>query len=198
VRPSYRALTILSLALGGCSSVSGNYVWVDAYPAKPEAAKEALVIKPGDVLDVRVLNQEQVSGKTRVRSDGKVTLPFLNEVQAAGLAPAALAQDLQTRLKSFFNTPVVTVAVEEAKPHPISVMGQVVRPGQYAQENATTVLQALALAGGLTEFAKKDRIFVLRAGPPQERIRFRYDGLVQPRGPAASFRLQGGDVVVVD
>jgi polysaccharide export outer membrane protein len=197
VRP-IGALAVISLAVSACSSVSGSYVWVDAYPLRPEAAKEALVIKPGDVIDVRVLNQDQVSGKARVRSDGKVALPFLNEVQAAGMAPGALAQDLQARFKSFFTTPVVTVSVEEAKPRPISVMGQVERPGQYALDNASTVLQALALAGGLTEFAKNDRIFVLRAGPPQERIRFRYEALVQPRGPAASFRLQGGDVVVVD
>ena len=192
------ALAVISLVVSACSSVSGSYVWVEVYPVRPEAAKEALLIKPGDVLDVRVLNQDQVSGKARVRSDGKVALPFLNEVQAAGFAPGALAQDLQTRFKSFFTTPVVTVTVEEAKPQPISVMGQVERPGQYALDNASSVLQALALAGGLTEFAKKDRIFVLRAGPPQERIRFRYEALVQPRGPAASFRLQGGDVVVVD
>lgn len=198
MRPMGCVLAVMSLAASGCASVSGNFVWVDAYSTRPEAAKEALVIKPGDVIDVRVLNQDQVSGKARVRSDGKVALPFLNEVQAAGLAPGALAQDLQTRFKSFFTTPVVTVAVEEAKAQPISVMGQVERPGQYALDNASSVLQALALAGGLTEFAKKDRIFVLRAGPPQERIRFRYEALVQPRGPAASFRLQGGDVVVVD
>jgi polysaccharide export outer membrane protein len=184
--------------LGGCSSVTGSFVWVDAYSSRGPAKSEQLLIKPGDMIDVRVFNQEQMSGRARVRSDGKVTLPFLNEVDAAGQAPGALAQQLQTKLKTFINAPVVTVAVEEAKPAPVSVMGQVTRPGQYPFENAASVMQALALAGGLTEFAKKDRIFVLRAGPPAERIRFRYDQLQQPRTPAASFRLTGGDVVVVD
>lgn len=190
------AVSLASLT-AACSGVTGSFVWVDVYRPRGGSAKEALVVKAGDVIDVRVFNQEQMSGKVRVRSDGKVTLPFLNEVDAAGQTPGALAQQLQARLKDFINTPMVTVAVEEAK-LPISVMGQVARPGQYPLDNAATVLQALALAGGLNEFAKKDRIFVLRAGPPQERIRFRYASLQAPQSPAASFRLIGGDVVVVD
>jgi polysaccharide export outer membrane protein len=178
--------------------VTGSYVWVEQYRVAAPTPSDKLLIKPGDFVDVHVFNMEQMSGKGRVRSDGKITLPGLNEVQAAGYTPAALAEQLQTRLKTFINAPLVTVAVEEAKPAPISVIGHVARAGQYPLENATTVLQALALAGGLTEFAKKDRIFVLRAGPPQERIRFRYQSLLLAGSRAASFRLMGGDVVSVE
>jgi polysaccharide export outer membrane protein len=200
VKPRRTALAALFSAcvMGTCSPVTGSFVWVEQYRSPAPPAGERLLIKTGDLVDVRVFNQEQMSGKARVRSDGKITLPVLNEVQAAGYTPGTLAEQLQTRLKDFVNAPLVTVAVEEAKPAPISVIGHVSRPGQYPLENATTVLQALALAGGLTDFARKDRIFVLRAAPSQLRIRFRYSSMLLAGSPAASFRLTGGDVVTVD
>jgi polysaccharide biosynthesis/export protein len=195
-----RFLAALSLAwvAAGCAPVVGTFVWVEAYQTGENPSGQELLIKPGDVVEVRVFGQDQMSAKARVRSDGQITLPFLNEMKVAGISPTVLASQLQTRLKDFVNTPLVTVAVEEAKPAPISVIGKVARPGQYPLENATTVLQALALSGGLTEFAGPDRIFVLRAGPPQVRIRFRYDSLLVAGAKAASFRLAPGDVVSVE
>jgi polysaccharide export outer membrane protein len=194
------SLLVALAASGGCAS-AGRFVWIDAYERPTGSAETTYQIKAGDVLDVRVFNQEQMSGKARVRSDGKVTLPFLNDVEAAGYAPGVLAQQLQTRLKDFINAPLVTVAVEEAKPAPISILGQVARPGQYALEAPLGVLQALALAGGTGEFARRDGVYVLRARPDQEaplRIRFHTRALLRGEGPAASFRLQGGDVIVVE
>lgn len=198
MKPHRSSLFTLALtATLACAPVTGSFVWVDAYQQKEDPG-ERFVIKPGDLVEVRVFNQDQMSGKGRVRSDGKITLPFLNEVQVAGYSPSTLVEQLETRLKEFVNAPLVTVSVEEAKPAPISVIGKVARPGQYPLENATTVLQALALSGGLNEFASRDQIFVLRAGPPQVRIRFRYDSLLLPGTRAASFRLTSGDVVAVE
>jgi polysaccharide biosynthesis/export protein len=193
---SAAACLLSACAAPGCAPVLGNFVWVEAY-LQPDPPSD-LLIKPGDLVEVRVFNQDQMSTKARVRSDGKITLPFATDVQVAGYTPAVLADQLQTRLKDFINAPLVTVAVEEAKPAPISVLGRVNRPGQYPRENAATVLQALAMAGGLTDFARDDRIFVLRAGPPQVRIRFRYSSLLIPDSRAAVFRLAGGDVIAVD
>ncbi len=196
-RPLASAMVLACLT--ACASGSGgSFVWVDAYAPPGPVGAQGYVIRPGDLVDVRVFNQDQMSGKSRVRSDGKVTLPFLNEVVAGGYTPFALSQQLQTRLKEFINAPVVTVSVEEAKPAPISVVGQVARPGQYAFEPGTGVLQALALAGGPNDFAHKDRIFVLRRNPTSVRIRFRYDGLLRGDGKAGSFLLEGGDVLVVE
>lgn len=180
---------------------AGRFVWIDAYQAPMADTDPTYQIKIGDVLDVRVFSQEQMSGKARVRSDGKVTLPFLNDVVAAGYAPGVLAQQLQTRLKDFINAPLVTVAVEEAKPAPISILGQVARPGQYTLDAPLGVLQALALAGGTGEFARRDGVYVLRARPEHDtplRLRFHTRALLRGEGPAASFRLQGGDIIVVE
>src|SRR5512140_2351272 len=102
---------LLATLLAACAT-EGKFVWVQDYKS-PAAAAEGYVIGPGDLLDVRVFQQEGMSAKVRVRPDGKVSLPFLNDVEAAGYAPAVLAAQLQTRLKDFINTPVVTVSLEE-------------------------------------------------------------------------------------
>jgi polysaccharide export outer membrane protein len=194
------ALPLAALLVAGglaCGSL-GTFVWVEAYAPTGSDSSEDFLIKPGDLLDVRVFNQDKMSGKARVRSDGKVTLPFLNDVTAAGYTPVALAQQLQTRLREFINAPVVTVSVEEGKSPPISVVGNVARPGQYSIETGAGVLHALAAAGGMTDFAHRDRIFVLRSHPEAVRIRFTYRGLVRGESRAGAFRLRGGDVLVVE
>jgi polysaccharide export outer membrane protein len=156
------------------------------------------VIQPGDLISVRVYNQEGMSAKGRVREDGKFSLPLLNDVEAGGLTPNALAQQLQTRLKEYVHLPVVTVSIEEVRPIQISVLGEVMKPGQYSIDpNTSGLLQAIAIASGLTDFAHRDQIFVLRQSPSIVRIRFRYDSLVKGEPHAAQFRLQGGDVLVV-
>lgn len=191
IRPAAAAL-----ALAACASVQGSYVWIRDY-APPGDPAQGYTIAPGDLIEVRVFNQDSMSAKARVRSDGKVTLPFLNDVAAAGYAPGVLAQQLQTRLKDFVNLPVVTVSLEEAAPLHVSVVGEVAKPGLYTLDSGARVLEALAQSGGLTEFARKDRIFVLR-GSPLVRVRFSWDLLESGDARAAAFRLRAGDVVVVE
>ena len=191
---------ILAAGLAACADV-GKYVWVDDYapPAATDGPRDGYVIAQGDTLQVRVFNQDAMSAKAKVRADGMVTLPFLNDVKAAGYTPTVLAEQLQTRFKDFVNTPVVTISLEEARPQLVSVLGEVARPGQFPLAPArSSVLEALALAGGLTEYAKKDRIFVLRQGDTATRIRFRYEALSHADGRAPGFRLQDGDVIVVE
>lgn len=176
----------------------GPFVSVEDYPQPPPPEDKGYVIARGDLLQVRVFNQEGMSAKVRVRSDGRVSLPFLNDVEAAGYTPSVLAEQLQVRLKEYINVPVVTISLEELRPIPVSVLGEVVRPGLYQLELGSGVLQALAVAGGLTEFAHRDRIFVLRQTPAPARIRFTFEALVHAQGKAASFRLQVGDSLVVE
>ena len=196
-RIDLRGLVACAL-LASCSSV-GQYVWVEDYPQPSRLqASPGSVIQPGDLISVRVYNQEGMSAKGRVREDGKFSLPLLNDVEAAGLTPNALAQQLQTRLKEYVHLPVVTVSIEEVRPIQISVLGEVMKPGQYSIDpNTSGLLQAIAIASGLTDFAHRDQIFVLRQSPSIVRIRFRYDSLVKGEPHAAQFRLQGGDVLVV-
>ncbi len=175
-------------------------MWVDDLPEAP--AEAAYLIAPGDVLNVRVFQQEAISTpRARVRQDGKVSLPLLNDVQAAGLAPEALAAQIQARLKSFINNPVVNVSVEESRPVSVSVLGEVSRPGVVSLDSGAGVLHALAAAGGFNEFSRREAIFVLRhiAGRATPlRIRFSYEALVRAEGKAPTFALAAGDVVVVE
>src|SRR5262249_6726493 len=135
------------LATTSCAS-TGAYVPVDEYTEPAEAKPLGYVIQPGDVVQIRVFNQPDMSARARVRDDGKISVPFLNDVVVAGLTPNALAQQLQVRLKDFINAPVVTVSLEETRPFSVSVIGEVVKAGVYAIPSNSGVLQALAAAGG--------------------------------------------------
>jgi polysaccharide export outer membrane protein len=175
---------------------------VDELRLAPEPPT-AYRIGPGDVLGVRVWNQESMSvARARVRDDGRISVPFLNDVEAVGMTPTALARRLEDSLRSFVVNPVVTVTVEEVRPLRISVIGQVTRPGVYDLEHGVGVLAALAAAGGLTDYAHRDRLYVLRPVRRSDdaplRIRFSFDALTRAEPRAASFVLHGGDTVVVE
>jgi polysaccharide export outer membrane protein len=186
--------------LSGCAH-QAPFVWVDDLPPSPAPKAEpgGYVIGVGDVVSVRVWNQEAMTSRARVRPDGRISVPFLNDVAAVGLTPAALAAQLQARLKDFFNNPLVTVTLEEQRPLAVSVVGRVAHPGTYPLESGAGVLQALAAAGGLTEWADKSMLFVLReAGGSRQRIRMTLEALQHAQGQAAQFRLAHGDVVVAE
>jgi len=180
-----------------CASV-GNFVWVDEYMDHNPQTTQGYVIGPGDLLSIKVFEQESMSGKQRVRDDGKITMQFLNEVDASGYEPQKLAEILQVKLKSFINKPLVTISVEEVKPLSITVLGEVVRPGLLQVEPGAGVLQAIAQAGGPTVYARHDRVFVVRQKPTLTRIRFDYQALLRATGKAASFRLKSGDAIILD
>jgi polysaccharide export outer membrane protein len=188
------------LACGACAT--GNFVWVDDFhpPVEAPVAYKGYILGAGDVISVRVFNQDQMSAKERVRSDGRVSLPFLNDVVVAGYTPQVLSQQLQSRLKDYINTPVVTVTVEEPRGVSVSVAGEVTKPGLYSLENGAGVLQALLAASGMTDYGGRDRIYVLRPKPNEAptRIRFSYRALVRGEGRASQFQLKPGDTVVVE
>jgi polysaccharide biosynthesis/export protein len=191
-----RAVSLGIAAVVSCARI-GPYVWVDDY-APPATEGGDYRIEVGDVLSVVVYRQEGMTAREKVRQDGKVSLPLLRDVQAAGLSPGELAEQIQDRLKSYINFPVVTVAVAEMHPLMVPVVGEVAKPGQYTLEKGAGVLDALAAAGGFTEFAHRDRIFVLRREPKLVRIRFTFEALSRGVGRATALRLQPGDVVVVE
>jgi polysaccharide biosynthesis/export protein len=174
------------------------FVWVDEWREPGPVSKGEYVIGVGDLLNVLVWDQEKMSARVRVRSDGRVSLPFLDDVPVAGMTPVALARSLEDRLKQFIVTPQVTVVVDEAKPLSVSVLGQVQQPGLYNLDPGAGVAQALAAAGGLKDFAHKDRIYLMRSGDGTTRIRMTYDDVTARTGRAFSLRLRSGDVVVVE
>jgi polysaccharide biosynthesis/export protein len=193
----FAIVSCLAAALSACASSSGGGIDIEQFKDDPAAAAREYVIGVGDMLNVQVYNDTQVSGRMRVRSDGRISLPFVNDLVAAGKTPVKLAADIEAALKTFILSPQVTVAVEDATPM-ISVLGEVVKPGPQALQHETGVADALAAAGGLTAFAHKDRIFVVRSTPTPTRIHFTYEALTKGIGKAPLFRLRAGDVVVVE
>lgn len=198
------AAALALAAAAGCRTPPRPFLWVENAPSQqPEAAEYR--IGAGDVLGVRVWNQETLStSRAKVRNDGKISLPFLQDVEVSGMTPPELATRLQAELKPYIVLPVVTVTLEERAPLHVSVLGEVVRPGAYDLPPGAGVLHALAAAGGLTPYAPRDGIYVLRTAQGGERdraparIRFRYRELAGGMVPAATFRLRGADVIVVE
>lgn len=203
-----RLLTILaSLAVLGAAACrhAGEFMWVDAVPKTMIGGESTFVIGPGDLVGVRVFNQESNSvDRVRVRDDGKITVPLIGEIEIAGSEPADVARRIEVRLKAYLTSPVVTVVVHERRPLRVSVVGKVTRPGVFDLERGAGVLHAIAAAGGLTPYADEDAVFVLRQGywadgnRAPARIRLRYADLLAARGQAPLFQLRLGDVVVVE
>jgi polysaccharide biosynthesis/export protein len=182
----------LPLACGG----TGPYIWVDALPATAGGPGD-VVIADGDVLNIRVFNQDPLSTKERVRSDGRISIPVIGEVVARGKRPAQLAGEIQERLKDIVKVPSVIVTFEQAGELKVSVVGEVKNAGVFPIEPGSNVLHALAAAGGLTDYADGDKVFVVRKSLPQ-RVRFRFSDLRSQDPKSIQFTLVAGDVVVVE
>ena len=139
-------LLLLAAAASACKSV-GDYVWADDVPQAPVPTEREYVIAVGDTISVRVWNQEGLSTRARVRSDGKISLPFLNDVEAAGVTPNVLAKRLQARLKEFIVNPVVTISLEERKAAQVSVVAVSLKKGRYDLQRGAGVWRRPARAG---------------------------------------------------
>ena len=165
--------------------------------AAPGAWMEAEYrLGPGDKLRIEVFEQNQISQSLQIRPDGKITLPHVGEVPAAGKTSLELKDALTASLKEYVINPVVTVIVQEATSAQVCLIGEVRSPGCQVMTGPTTVLQALSRANGVTEFANRSSIRILRnTGGRQEKISFNYKDAVN--GDAAPVYLQPGDQVVV-
>ena len=173
------------------------YVWVDDLP--PAAmAPEAYRIQANDTISVLVWNQTKLSTDVRVRSDGQVTLPLLGDVAVVGLTPAGAASQIEHRLDGLVVEPKVTVSLKESTSPTFSVVGEVKSSGVYPLAGSVTLLQALAAAGGLNEFADHEKIYVIRKDPDLKRIRFSYEKLAHASGRGVLFQLRDGDIVVIE
>jgi polysaccharide biosynthesis/export protein len=151
-----------------------------------------------DVLQIDVWKEPELTRSVPVRPDGKITLPLLNDLQAAGLTPMELAGEIREGLKKFINSPQVTVSVTTINSRRIYVTGEITRPGAFPLLPEMTVLQALTSAGGFTQFARIKNIYVLRVeGGQQVKLPFNYKAVVGGKKPEDNIQLQPGDTVVV-
>jgi len=180
---------------GGDKSASENHT------AAPEKARsdDAYVIGANDMLSINVWKEPDVSRSVPVRSDGKISLPLVGELQAAGQTPRQLEQEITKRLQNYISEPEVTVIVSESRSQKFNILGMVARPGAYLLNGSTTVLDAIAMAGGFKDFAKKKSIYVLRANPDgtQKRLLFNYKEVIKGTNPEQNIKLLAGDTLVV-
>jgi polysaccharide export outer membrane protein len=164
----------------------------------PPPATDAYVIGSGDVLQVFVWKEPDLTRDVTVRLDGRITLPLLGDVVAAGRTPPELSAELGKQLARFVDAPMVTLGVAQATSARVYVLGQVAHPGTFALTGRTTVLQALALAGGLREFVKPDRILVIREEPGlRAPLVVNYKRLEAGSDITQNIVLKAGDTVLV-
>jgi polysaccharide export outer membrane protein len=204
------AVAALSCFIGGVASAqegAAPAATVDtaAAPAvAPVSLETALInsandyrIGPEDLLDISVWKNPELSRTVPVRPDGKVSLPLVNDIQAAGLTPTALRQQLIQRFSEFIPAPEVAVIVREVHSMKVAVVGSVKTPGRHELKSAATVLELIALAQGFTDFAARDRIFILRQENGEaKRIPFNYRK-VAGGDDEANLLVQAGDIIVV-
>jgi polysaccharide biosynthesis/export protein len=167
-------------------------------PMPAAGASSSYVIQPGDVLDIQVWKEPEVSKQVPVRPDGKISLPLVNDVQASGLTAGVLTGDLTQRLKKFISDPQVTVMVTQINSQRFYVMGEVTRGGTYPLMAGMTVLQGLSGAGGFTPFANPKKIYILRdEGGKQVKYPFNYKEVVKGKNEDENILLKPGDTIVV-
>lgn len=157
------------------------------------------VIGTDDVLAINVWNEKDISRSVPVRSDGRISLPLVGEIQAAGQTPLQLEQEITTSLRNFITAPSVAVMVEKINSKKFNILGEVVRPGSYSIALASTVVDAIALAGGFKDFAKKKDIYILRsaADGKQTRIHFNYKQFIAGKNVSQNINLEPHDTVIV-
>lgn len=152
------------------------------------------VIGPEDLLVVRVWREAELSGEFPVRPDGRISLPLVNEIQAAGLTPEQLKAAVEKGLSRYMTQPEVSVAVRQVNSKKYFIIGEVQKPGSYPLTVPTSVLEALVNAGGFRDFANPKKIVILRGG---ERLKFNYKEVISGKKMDQNIRLESGDQIIV-
>ncbi len=192
---------LLALALGpaACAGSAREQPTAAQLETSAVQAQEDYVIGPRDILTIVVWREQELSvPRAEVRLDGKISVPLIDDVQAAGRTPLQLKDDLTTRLKEYVTAPVVTVVVASVGSKLVYVIGEVSREGPINMQPDMRVLDAIGLAGGLNPFAGKSRIKIIRSqGPAPAEFVFDYDGFVDGKDLAQNILLVPGDTIVV-
>jgi polysaccharide export outer membrane protein len=208
-REQFYLIVFLALAVLPANAQEASSSKPPAQSAIPAMASDApkkavattdpnYVIGAQDVLDISVWKEPDVSRVVPVRPDGKISLPLLNDVQAAGLTPSQLAAQITDSLKKYVTTPQVTVIVTTINSQRVYILGEVTRPGAYPILPGMSVLQALSSAGGFTQYARVKSIFVRRFENGKEvKYSFNYKDVINGKKPEQEILLKAGDTIVV-
>jgi polysaccharide export outer membrane protein len=169
---------------------------------KPQAqwmpVSETYVIGPEDVISIYVWKEEAFSRTVPVRMDGKISLPLIDDVQAAGYTAGQLKEVLTSKLKEFVENPNVSVMIVEANSFKVFISGQVRSPGVYRLRSETSLLQFIPMVGGFTDWANQKKILVIRReGGREKRLTINYKKIVSGQDPDANIMLKAGDTIIV-
>jgi polysaccharide export outer membrane protein len=168
-------------------------------PALKITPGDSFVISADDVLAVNVWKEAEISRTVVVRSDGKISLPLVGELQASARTPNQLQDEISSKLSGYIAEPAVTVIVQEVRSHRFNILGRVENPGSYPVPESATVLDAIAMAGGFRDFAKQKSVYVLRRklDGTQIRLAFNYKEVIKGKHLEQNIKLEPHDTVVV-
>lgn len=199
IRAASSLVALFALALAGCAGTVRERPSAEALEAFAQEAQAEYVIGPFDQLVINVWKEPELSlSGVEVRLDGKISVPLLDDVQAAGKTPMQLKADLTERLRDYVTSPQVTVVVARVGARNVYVLGEVVREGAIPIQPQMRVIDALAIAGGMSPFAGKSRIKVIRqSGPTPAEFTFDYDAFVDGQDVTQNILLLPGDKIVV-
>ncbi len=188
---------VLVVVLSACAT---EYTVVDKdsqYLAELQQEKP-YIIGCGDKLQLLVWGHEELTTTSIVRPDGKISLPLVGDIQAEGLTVEELKKELNKRMSEYIHEPALSILVTEVGSLKIYMVGEVTRPGEYDLVSYTTVLQAIAMAGGFTDFARKSKIQIIRTqGAEKIKIKFNYKEVVKGKHLDQNIPLRPGDIIVV-
>ncbi len=180
------------LALGLLALLAAGAAWPQ------DAVGSSYIIGVGDMLQVSVWKNEDLQAEVPVRPDGRISVPLVGEVQVAGLTPLEVQSLLTERYTSFVTAPSVSVLVTQVNSRKVFILGQVKEPGAFDILQPTNVMQALAMAGGLTEFARTKGIVVLRKiNGVDKRWQVNLDAIASGKRPDDNLVLEPGDTIIV-
>ena len=168
-------------------------------PGLPKPVPNDYKIGAGDILEITIWKEPDLSREeVLVRTDGKISFPLLNDVQAAGLTPLEMKKNMEVGLKEFISNPFVTITVRSPESQKIYILGEVLSTGEYPLTKNLTVLQAFALAGGFTEWASKKEIILMRKEDGKEKIyRINYKNIIKGKDLSQNLKLKADDTIIV-
>ncbi len=173
----------------------------DASSTAPIKAETSVAVDPKsyvigaqDILMIRVWREQDFTGAYPVRPDGKITIPLVGDVQASGLTPERLGEQLKQALSAYINAPDVSVSLQTVNSKKFFITGEVNRPGEYSLATPTKVFDALSNAGGFHDFANKKKIIIIRGS---DRLKFNYQDILRGKSLEQNILLENGDTIVV-
>jgi polysaccharide biosynthesis/export protein len=169
------------------------------HPRVANVRLDTYVIGVGDVLEINVWKEGELSKNVGVRPDGMITLPLIGEIKATGLTPVQLQEQITTALSKEMSDPQVVVMVGAVNSMSFNIMGQVYKPGFFPLTRPLTILDAIALSGGFRDFAKQKKIYILRAAPDgtQQKIHFNYKQVIKGQNMSQNIMVEPRDTIVV-